>query len=134
VRVAVGKKLRVGPGDEIIIRGRLAPSAKLSRLYVFASEHGAEFSPYVLHVSDMLVANGRPTMLAPLSLRLSEHRSEHELSFVADIDGYICIMQEVDTPKDPRATVRVICKINPDLSWPAWAKRKFLPWLTPNPS
>jgi hypothetical protein len=134
VRVAVGKKLRVGPGDEVVIRGILPPTAKLGRLFVFASEHGAEFSPYVLHVSEMLVANGRPTMLAPLSLRLTEGRADRELTFVADISGYIRVMQEVDAPNDPRAKIKMTRKINPDLGWAAWFQRKFIPWPMLNPT
>jgi hypothetical protein len=118
----------VGPGDEIIIRGSLPPAAKLGRLYVFASENGAKFSPYVLHVAEVLVANGQPTMMTPLSLRLVGPGTSRSLSFVADIDGYICVMQEVDDAKDPRAKITMTRKINPALSWTEWFKRKFIPW------
>jgi hypothetical protein len=93
MRVAVGRKLRVGPGDEVVIQGYLPPTAKLGRLFVFASEGGAEFSPYVPNVADMLVVNDRPLMLSPLSLRLTEHYRDRNISFVADIDGYVRVMQ-----------------------------------------
>jgi hypothetical protein len=134
MRVEVGKKLRVGPGDEITIRGYLPPTAKLGRLFVFASEGGAEFSPYVLNAADMLVANGRPTMLSPLSLRLTEHYRERDISFTADITGYVRVMQEIDNPQDPRAIITMTRTINPNLGWIEWAQRKFIPWPMPNPT
>ena len=132
MRVAIGKKLRVGPGDEVIIRGRLAPNAKLGRLFVFASEQGSEFAPYALHVSALLVANGRPMMLSPLSLRLTEHYTERDLSFVADIDGYVRVMQEVDDLKEPRAVVKLRRKIDPTLTGWDWFQRKYFSWQIPN--
>jgi len=131
MRVPVGKSLRVAPGDEVVIRGILPPPAKLGRLFVFASENGAKFSPYVPNVADILVANGMPTMLSPLSMRLLTERAHREIKFTADIDGFIQVMQEVDEATDPLAKVKLSRTINPDLGWIDWAKRKFTPWQTP---
>ena len=118
-------------GDEVVIRGQLPPAGKLGRLFVFASENGAKFSPYVPNVADMLVANGRPTMLSPLSLRLIGERPDRQIKFKADIDGFISVMQEIDDKDDPLAKVKLSRTINPDLGWIDWAKRKFTPWQTP---
>jgi hypothetical protein len=131
MRVPVGNTLRVGCGDEVVVHGQLPPAGKIGRLFVFASENGSKFSPYVPHVSDILVADGRPTMLTPLSLRLIGERSSRHLRFKADIDGFIHVMQEIDATDDPRAKVKLTRTINPDLSWIDWAKRKFTPWQTP---
>jgi hypothetical protein len=128
VRLPATKAIRVGPGDQVIVRGQLPASVKLGRLYVFASEKGAPFSPYVHGVADMLVANGRPQMMSQLSMRLVPAVPVRELSFVSDIDGYICIMQEVDTAAEPGAKVRVVCTINPELGWMDWLKRKAARW------
>ncbi len=128
MRVQVGRTLRVGPGDEVVIRGRLPETGKLGRLLVFASENGAEFSPYVPHVADMLVANGRPVMLTPLSMRLGGAGCKCQISFVADISGAIRIMQEVDGPDDPRVVVELSRTINPNLGWLARLQRRFMPW------
>ena len=131
MRIPVGNVLRVGPGDQVVIRGRLPSEAKLGRLFVFASENGAKFSPYVPHVADMLVANGRPSMMTPLSLRLVDIRPEREISFVSDIDGFVCVMQEIDTPDDPSAKVKASRTINPDLNWIERLKRKLTSWQMP---
>jgi hypothetical protein len=131
MRVPVGNMLRVSPGDEVVIRGTLPPTGKLGRLFVFASENGAKFSPYVPHVADIIVANGQPTMLSPLSIRLVGKQSDRQLKFKADIDGFISVMQEVDDKTDPLAKVKLSRTINPDLGWIDWAKRKFIPWQTP---
>lgn len=128
MRVQVGRKQRVGPGDQIIIRGKLPASGKLGRLFIFASENKAQFSPYVLHAADALVANGRPAFLTPLYLRLVGPGAVRELSFVADIDGYICVMQEVDAKDDPLAQVKITRKVNPDLSWRDRLQRKLMFW------
>jgi hypothetical protein len=131
MRVQVGRKLRVGPGDEVVIRGRLPASGKLGRLFVFASENGAEFSPYVPNVADALVVNGRPTFMTPLSLRIVGPEAARSLSFVADIDGFVCVMQEVDALDDPKAKIKMTCKVNPTLGWVGWFQRKCAAWQTP---
>jgi hypothetical protein len=128
VRVQASKALRVGPGDKIVIRGRLPPQALLGRLFVFASENGSELSPYVPRVADMLVDNGRPQMLKPMSLRLLRGQPTRELSFVSDIDGLLCVMQEVDSPSEPKADVRIQCQINPELPWNKRLLRKMAQW------
>jgi hypothetical protein len=115
----------------VVIRGALPAASKLGRLFVFASENGAKFSPYVPNVADVLVANGRPSMLSPLSMRLIGAQPVRRLEFTADIDGFVCVMQEIDTSDDLRAKVKLTRTINPDLGWVAWAKRKFTPWQTP---
>ena len=131
MRVPVGNTLRVGRGDLIVVRGSLPSDGKLGRLFVFASENGAQFSPYVPNIADIVVVDGRPTMLAPLALRLVSERPYRQLRFKSDIDGFMRVMQEVDTPGDARAKVRLTRTINPDLGWIDWAKRKFTPWQTP---
>jgi hypothetical protein len=130
MRVPVGKTLRVGRGDEVVIRGQL-PTGRLGRLFVFASENGSKFSPYVPNVADIILADGRPRMLSPLSMRLIGERADREIKFTADIDGFIWVMQEIDTVDDPRATVKLSRTINPDLGWIDWVKRRFTPWQTP---
>jgi len=131
MRVPVGNTLRVGPGDTVVVRGQLPSTGKLGRLFVFASENGATFSPYVPNVADVLVADGRPTMLTPLSLRLIGEHSNRQMEFKADIDGFIRVMQEIDGKDDPLAKVKLARKINPDLGWIDWAKRKFTSWQIP---
>jgi hypothetical protein len=129
--VSAARAVRVGPGDRIVIRGQLPHDGKLGRLYVFASENGAPFSPYVHGVANMLAVNGQPQMMSQLSLRLVPAHPVRELSFVSDIDGFICIMQEVDALTDPRAKIRIACTINPELGWKDWLKRKVAQWQTP---
>ena len=109
MRIAASRPLRVCPGDEVVVRGKLPQSAHLSRLFVFAADLEDErFSPYALHAGQLpLERNGMPPMQSPMSMRLVEAQPVRELTFVSDIDGFICIMQEVDTAKDPRAMVLV---------------------------
>lgn len=132
MRVAVGKALRVGPGDEVFVRGQLIPDAKLGRLFVFAKSGTAEFSPYVLNVAEQLMVVGdRPIMMTPLSMRLNDRSREKELSFVADIDGVIRVMQEVDSKTEPTAKVTLSRRICQSLPWRQKLKRKLsgiLPW------
>jgi hypothetical protein len=131
VRVPATRAVRVGPGDFIVIRGQLPRDAKLGRLYVFASENGAPFSPYVHGVANMLVMNGQPQMLSQLSMRLVAASPVRELTFVSDIDGFIRVMQEVDTKDEPKAKIRIECTVNPDLGWKEWFKRKVAQWQRP---
>jgi hypothetical protein len=126
MRVAVGKTLRVGPGDEVHLVARLRPEASLGRLFVFAKEGQNEtFSPYTPMV-DILV-NGQPPILTPLMLRLNTQQPMRELQFVADFDGYVRIFQEVDTAKDVLARVRLQRTICAQLGWRDWLVRS-LPW------
>lgn len=131
MRVPVGKALRAGPGDQVEIRGRLPPDAKLGRLFVFASEKRSKFSPYVPNVADMLVNNGRPQILSPLMFRLHDVQPVHTIRFKSDIDGFFRVMQEVDEPDDPRVAVTLTRKINPNLGWGEWIQRKLAAWQIP---
>jgi hypothetical protein len=119
----------VFPGDQVIVRGRLPRDAKLGRLFVFASANGSDFSPYALNaLPDVVAPGGGPRMLTPLSLRLSSERTARQLSFVADIDGLVCVMQEIDTKDDPLVRVKLIRIVDPNLGWLDWIKRRFTPW------
>jgi hypothetical protein len=122
MRLKIGRALRVGPGDRVVIRGQLA-AAKLGRLFVFAKEGEAEFSPYVTNVREKLAVGGEPRMLSPMALRLDPQRPQGEISFVSDIDGYICVIQEVDTAKDPKVKVTLKRQVCPDLPWLAKVSR-----------
>lgn len=113
MRVATTKQLRVEPGDEVIVQARLA-AAPIGRLYVFAREGDGDLSPYVMH-SD--IAGDTPAIQSPLSLRLTSGVPARVLRFTSEIDGHVCVMQEVDTPKDPLAKVRLQKRINPCLPW-----------------
>jgi hypothetical protein len=120
VRVANGKQLRVGPGDEVVIRAALG-DATLGRLYVFARERGdVELSPYVAHLNELTMTggDGMPRMMSTISLRLVEARPTREVSFVSDIDGFIQVMEEIDTADAPRAKVRVKRIVCRNLPWP----------------
>jgi hypothetical protein len=134
MRVEVGKTLRVGPGDEVVVRANMSPAAKLGRLFVFASENGAQFSPYVPNVASMIVTENKPAMLPPVMLRLTEARPTRRVSFVSDIDGFVRVMQEVDSADDPKVAVRLSRRINPELGWIDWLERKFTSWQTPKRS
>jgi hypothetical protein len=116
MRVAIGKKTRVGPGDEIVVQGQLPPTSRLGRLYVFAAEGKGTFSPYVPNLTSALITKSDgPAMHSPMSMRLVEERPARELTFVSDIDGYIRVMQEVDNEKDPVVKVRIRRRMNPEL-------------------
>lgn len=131
MRIQASKALRVGPGDKVVVRGRLPSTAKLGRLFVFASENGAQFSPYVPNVSDVIVDNGRPQLLQPMSMRLLQGQPPREIAFVSDINGFICVMQEVDALSEPKADVKLQCQINPNLSWTSRLLRRLTQWRQP---
>jgi hypothetical protein len=120
----------VCPGDHVIVRGRLPRNGQLGRLFIFASANGSSFSPYALNaIADVIEPGGAPRMLTPLSLRLVGAHVARQLSFVADIDGLICVMQEIDSKDDPLVRVRLIRIVDPNLGWRDWIKRRFAPWL-----
>jgi hypothetical protein len=127
VRVRASKALRVGPGDEVLFAGALSPGQRLGRLFVFAKEGDVEFSPYVYHAADKMRMAGEdhPRMMTPLTMRLTEKKREDQLTFVADIDGFLCIMQEVDAADDPRAKITLKRKICPYLPWPKKISRRL---------
>lgn len=116
MRVAASKSIRVGPGDKIAIQAQLPAMARTSRLYVFAKGKGEEFSPYVANIG-LMVSNGAPQMLSPMSMRLAEKAPQKSISFVSDLDGHVCVMQEVDTKDELLAKVKITRTLNPDLSW-----------------
>lgn len=131
MRVHAGRALRVGPGDEVIVQGQLASSlAKLGRLYVFASEADGDYAPYV--PNQAALATAMPHMMSPMSMRLVLERPSREISFISDIDGFIRVMQEVDTADDPRAIVTLRRKVCRQLPWHLRLSRKLggiLAWI-----
>ena len=62
-------------------------------------------------------------MMSPISLRLAEAQPSRTASFVSDIDGYFCVMQEVDSKADLLEKVSLRRKINPALPWTQRANR-----------
>ena len=125
MRVAVGKTLRVGPGDEVHLVARLRPEASLGRLFVFAREcRGNQFSPYAPMLD---IAGEKPMLTSPLTLRVSLQAPAAELKFTVDFDGYVKIFQEVDTAKDVLARVKLRRTICARLGWRDWLVRS-LPW------
>jgi hypothetical protein len=99
---------------------------KLGRLFVFARELVEDrFSPYVQGMHSM-VSEAKPMMFTPLSLRLVETMREREISFTSDIDGYVCITQEIDTAKDVTAKVRMKRIISKHLGWKQRLYRKYI--------
>ena len=122
MRLPASKPLRVRPGDEVLVRARLSKASRLGRLFIFAREGEETFSPYVPGISNLPVGE-EPRMMSPVSLRLADTNPSRTASFVSDIDGYVCVMQEVDLKSDPLARVSLRRKINPQLPWTQRAKR-----------
>jgi len=125
MRLPTGKAIRVERGDIVTLHARLPAStqAQLGRLYVFSKEGEAEFSPYVSGTENTI--NGGLMLMKPVSLRLTTGQPVRAMSFASDIDGFICVMQEVDTAKDPLAKVKLQRKINPELPWQQRVARKL---------
>lgn len=126
-----GRPVRVWPGDIVAVQAWLV-SSSLGRLYVFARETcEAQFSPYIPNVEHAM-SRGDPYMASPMSLRLVRERPVQELSFTADINGFVQVMQEVDAPLDPRARVRIYRRVCPDVAWRERLRRWMVGWLTPS--
>jgi hypothetical protein len=123
----------VSPGDEVFVLGRIEEPSRLGRLYVFAKNGDQpSFSPYVPNVTAPM-ATPTPQLLSPMSLRLTDRAREKQISFTADIDGYIRVMQEVDRPDDPKAKVTIKRRICPNLPWLSRISRRLggiLPWIS----
>ena len=117
MRVPAGRRLRVGPGDAIVLLARLPGPSVLGRLYVFAREGTEpEYSPYIPGLASTPEFE-MPTMNSPLYVRLTETRRESEITFKSDIDGWVRIYQEVDAEKDTRVAVKWKYQVDPDLPW-----------------
>jgi hypothetical protein len=127
MRIAVSEVVHAMPGDEVVIRAALAPQAKLGRLFVFAKHHADEaFSPYVPYLAAKLAGSEhKPPMLVPMMIRLTTDQPARLMRFDADIDGWFCVMEEVDLLKDPRSRVRLRRRIDPRLPWP----QRILRWV-----
>jgi hypothetical protein len=91
-----------------------------------------DFSPYVRDVEAKIMLDGPPPVLSPLSLRLTNRDPTKTLSFLSDINGYFCVMQEVDTANEPKAKVTLRRRICPDLSWSQRVGRRVNEILTWN--
>jgi len=116
MRVPTGRRLRVGPGDAVILLAKLPGPAPLGRLYVFAREGDEEYSPYIPGLADMPEFE-MPSMRSPIHVRLTDARRESEITFKSDIDGWVRIYQEVDGLNTPRADVRWKYMVDPALPW-----------------
>jgi hypothetical protein len=129
MRVMCGRRVRVGPGDQLVAAARLPHESKLGRLYVFARVLGDDgFSPYVPNLSD-LVDTRQPAMQSPKSMRLTSAEPQRQLVFTSDIDGWFQMMQEVDTAKDKRCEIkwkRIVC---PQTSWRERIAHRLRGWL-----
>lgn len=126
MRVNVSRALRVQPGDEVIVRAELRRGERLGRLFVFARELTEDrFSPYVQGLYNE-IASKEPVLHSPMMLRLVEQMPERELSFVADIDGFVCVTQEVDTAKDKTARVRLKRIVPSHLGPREWLRRTII--------
>jgi hypothetical protein len=136
MRVRASRRLRVGRGDEVVVRARLPAGQQVGRLFVFASEYGSHFSPYVPHVADVVLnSDGTPQMRTPMTMRLTLTHPARVLSFTSDIDGYICVMQEIDRKYDPCSLIKLNRTICPQLPWRQRLHRKLigmLPWSNHN--
>lgn len=111
MRLPVTKALRVKPGDLIVVRASLPVGGKLARLYAWVKQDGDnEFSPYVQGLNENIVvldSDGHPHMFQTIYMRLVEQRPSNSISFMADFNGKIVIIQEVDTKNDKVANVRL---------------------------
>lgn len=127
MRVTIGKPLRVAVGDKIVLRARLPIGTTLGRLAVFAREGENEaFSPYIPDLAakiQVVDGEGKPSMLQPMTLRLTARNPLRVLQFTSDIDGRLCVMQEVDSIRDKRVVIKFSRTIAPDLSWTQRLKR-----------
>src|SRR5262245_29686026 len=125
MRVIVSEEVRVKPGDEVVVRASLAPNSKLARLYMFARYHEDEKpSPYVPQLLARLAAakpdvvNGnQPPLMTPMSIRLTTEQPARTVQLAADLDGWLCVMEEIDLLADPRARVKIRRRIDPALPW-----------------
>ncbi len=130
MRVEVGTALEVSQGDEVSLVAKLVPPADLARLFVFAKERGNDrFTPYVPGlVAKMTCATGadEPPLMTPLMLRLHAQQRQKTVKFIADFDGEVRVMQEVDVATDILAKTRLKRGPNPALPF---VKKWIKTWL-----
>ena len=123
MRVPTGPRLRVGPGDAIILLAKLPGPSSLGRLYVFAREGDEpDYSPYIPGLASTPEFE-MPTMRSPLHIRLTQSHPESKITFKSDIDGWVRIYQEVDEAKDTRVAVKWKYLVDPELPWMERMKR-----------
>lgn len=90
---------------------------RLARLAVFSAATGdPEFSPFVPNAA-LAAAMDPPQLLQPLILRLTEAEPEKRLYVRADLEGYVCVVQEVDTANEPLVKVQLTYMVGSHAGW-----------------
>lgn len=107
MRETVGKPLSVKAGDLVVIVCTLPRKAKYARLGVWSAVDGYELSPHVQSELLGVIDRGMPRMVSPVFTTLGDHARKRVLSFVADEDLTVAVLQEKDVAGDASAKVRI---------------------------
>lgn len=97
----------VKAGDLVVIRLATTERVSRARLGVWHRVKGWDFAPYVDPAQLGILKDGRPQMVKPMFVQLHEQAPGHTFEFTAAEDLEFIVRQEVDTPTDPVAYVRI---------------------------
>ena len=107
MRKTVAGPVKVHAGQRVSFEARLREERGFAFLQLYSFVKGYEPSPHVPAYKLGTVENGKPTMVSPVTLRLNPAKASGAISVVADENCYFQVVQEVDTPSDPTAKVRI---------------------------
>jgi len=111
MRVAVTPTILAHPGEVIRVRARFPKKIPAegynARLGIWSRTPGYEYSPHIQIAAMGLLKDGKPEMVPPMRITLSETSPVKEISFVADDELEFCVRQDVDVAADPQATVKI---------------------------
>lgn len=68
---------------------------------------GYDFSPHVQIEAMGFVKNGKPSMVPPMRITITDTLPKREISFIADEALEFQLRQEVDVPDDPRVKAKL---------------------------
>lgn len=97
MRKVIGKPVFIRQGKTVRITCRLTDPKCDARLQLFSGVTSKELSPHIPEEwVDIKDKEGMPQMHRPFSMRLSSHRKERVLQFVAERDFFFQVKQDVD--------------------------------------
>lgn len=107
MRLPCQKAISANKGDLVTATCRLKAGASHARVSLWSTVDGYPLAPHTQFSMIGLLIEGKPTMIPPMYARLTPDRRKVIWQIIAEEDLIFRVMQDVDTPDEPLAKVRI---------------------------
>lgn len=107
MRAVVAEKAGIRAGDRVRIFVKLKPGMERSRVSVYTTYGGEEFSPYVSPEIAAIREKGKPHFAQPYYKLLHEKTPKYTFELIPEVDMTVRLMHEIDTLQDVAPKVRI---------------------------